>query len=261
MNLMKWGVQPRRRASTAALTTAYVVGLSACGHGDISKLKAQTLDANSSYTIGQAFDHRNVCNAVSWKESTDNRGRKVIEYRCVFNIDRADSENAQRQQIDKLRQGMQAEQKGIQLQIEQMGHSLDIQGKSLEESVASPPVEPALLMSLEQQQKDHDAAVAKYQQMKANGPQTMADIQKKYEDLIARAKSEGIVAGATETFQWTVNDDGFTPIYAGRDIEMSNGNVVHQNYSEMNAEHAVAAMIRNDAANLQAYILQVPWPY
>jgi len=259
VEFLKWK-QLSAKVLTRTFAVACAVSLSACGNSDISRLKAQTLDANPSFTIGQAFDHRKACDSVSWKESTDDRGRKVIEYRCDFNVDKAYYDKALQAQIDQLNRGMHSEQKGLQLQLDQMGHSLQVQEQVTEQLKANHPA-PEIQRNIDDQQPAYDAAVAKYQQMKANESQSMADIQKKYEDLIAKAKSEGTVAGATETFQWTVNDDGFTPIYAGRDIQMSTGNVVHQNYADANAERAIAAMIRNDATDLHTYMSEVTWPY
>lgn len=259
MELLKWKWLAAR-ALAGVVVVACVGSLSACGNSDIPKLKAQTLDANPSFTIGQAFDHRKACDSVSWKENKDERGREIIEYRCDFNLDKAYYEKAQQAQIDQLNEGMRREQKGFQLQLEQMAHSLQVDEQVTEKLEESHPA-PEIQQNIDSQRPAHDAAVAKYQQMKANESQTMADIEKKYEDLIAKAKSDGVVAGCTETFQWAVNGDGFTAIYAGRDIQVSNGNVIHQNYSEENTEHAIAAMIRNDATDLHTYMSEVTWPY
>jgi hypothetical protein len=66
-----------------------MLGLSAslagCGNSDINAVKKQTLDQDQSYTVGQAFDNRKVCDSVKWDEITDDRGRKIVEYRCTFN--------------------------------------------------------------------------------------------------------------------------------------------------------------------------------
>jgi len=67
-----------------AFVTACVVGLAGCTDGDISRVKNMTFDVDPSYTVGQAFDHRKVCESVTWDTIKDERGRKVVEYRCSF---------------------------------------------------------------------------------------------------------------------------------------------------------------------------------
>ena len=79
------------RGRSVPLTVAYVlmvgasISLAGCGNNDINAVKKQTLGQDQSYTVEQAFDHRKVCDSVKWDEITDDRGRKIVEYRCTFN--------------------------------------------------------------------------------------------------------------------------------------------------------------------------------
>jgi hypothetical protein len=61
-----------------------IAGVAGCGNSDVSKVKAMKLDIDPSYTIGQAFDNRKVCDSVKWDTVTDTRGRKLVEYRCLW---------------------------------------------------------------------------------------------------------------------------------------------------------------------------------
>lgn len=70
--------------SFMTFATLASMALAGCGNSDISKVKAMKLDANPTYTIGQAFDNRKVCDSVAWDEITDTRARKLVEYRCTF---------------------------------------------------------------------------------------------------------------------------------------------------------------------------------
>ena len=69
---------------TKMLVIACVVGLAGCENSDVARVKAMKLDIDPSFTIGQAFDNRKVCDSVKWDNMTDQRGRKLVEYRCDF---------------------------------------------------------------------------------------------------------------------------------------------------------------------------------
>jgi len=70
--------------SIVTLAVLAAMTLAGCGNSDISKVKAMKLDADPTYTIGQAFDNRKVCDSVKWDTLTDTRGRKLVEYRCLW---------------------------------------------------------------------------------------------------------------------------------------------------------------------------------
>ncbi|QRN52252.1 hypothetical protein [Dyella caseinilytica] len=67
-----------------AIVAMCVVNLAGCTDSDISKVKEMKFEPDPSYTVGQAFDHRSVCDAVTWDTIKDERGRKIVEYRCSF---------------------------------------------------------------------------------------------------------------------------------------------------------------------------------
>jgi len=75
-------VQSAWAALTKMVIAICVVGLAGCTNSDVSKVKAMKLDLDPSFTIGQAFDNRKVCDSVKWDTISTPRGRKLVEYRC-----------------------------------------------------------------------------------------------------------------------------------------------------------------------------------
>jgi hypothetical protein len=66
------------------LVVVCVVGVAGCGNSDVSKVEAMKMDIDPSYTVGQAFDNRKVCDSVKSDVITDTPSRKLVEYRCLF---------------------------------------------------------------------------------------------------------------------------------------------------------------------------------
>jgi len=54
--------------------------LTGCTNKSIAAVKASTL-SGTSFTTGQAFDHRKLCASTKWDTIVD-RGRTIVEYRC-----------------------------------------------------------------------------------------------------------------------------------------------------------------------------------
>ena len=77
-------VQSASAALTKILIVVCIVSLAGCSNSDVSKVKAMKLDIDPSFTVGQAFDNRKVCDSVKWDVIKDERGRKLVEYRCDF---------------------------------------------------------------------------------------------------------------------------------------------------------------------------------
>lgn len=73
------------RVTAKVLVVGLCANLAGCGNSDINAVKKQTLGQDQSYTVEQVFDNRKVCDSVKWDEITDDRGRKIVEYRCTFN--------------------------------------------------------------------------------------------------------------------------------------------------------------------------------
>lgn len=51
-------------------------------NSDIDAIKNGRLDAYPEYTIGQAFDNRDMCESTDWESIKDERGRTIIRYTC-----------------------------------------------------------------------------------------------------------------------------------------------------------------------------------
>lgn len=250
---------------TKGLAIASAVYLSACSDGDISKLRAQTIPANPSFTIGQAFDHRNACAAVSWSQSTDDRGRKVIEYRCTFKVDKSYYEKSQQTEIDQLNKAMSQEQGSYERELAQRAKALEDRQKQEEQIESQLDQQPstvnpnALFMrnQVDRMKQDLASSTARYQEMKANEAQALAQIQSNYQASIDKIKANGLIVSATETFQWAVNEGGNTLIGASLDINSDNGKTSHQGYSDTLIDRAIDAMIRNEASDLPTYVRKV----
>lgn len=251
--------------SAKGLAIASVVYLSACSDGDISRLKAQTIPANPSFTIGQAFDHRNACKAVSWNETTDDRGRKVIEYRCTFKVDKSYYEKSQQAEIDQLDKAMAQEQASYETELAQRAKALDsrqqqeaqMESQLEQQSAVANPNTLFLSNQIDRMKQDTASLAATYQQKKAGEAQALAQIQSNYQASIAKVKANGLIVSATETFQWAVNESGNTLIGASLDINADNGKTSHQGYSDTLIDRAIDAMIRNEASDLATYVRKV----
>ncbi|MED5525611.1 MAG: hypothetical protein VX447_12785 [Pseudomonadota bacterium] len=53
-----------------------------CGSSPIDVVKEYRMFMDESYTVEQAFEHRDVCSGVDWSSFKDKRGRTIVEYKC-----------------------------------------------------------------------------------------------------------------------------------------------------------------------------------
>lgn len=61
-----------------------LVLLTACDDGNIKLVKEMVTPIDSSITLGNAYDHRNICKSVSWDKYKDARGRDIVKYNCML---------------------------------------------------------------------------------------------------------------------------------------------------------------------------------
>jgi hypothetical protein len=181
-----------RHGRAKALLVLLIPLMSGCSDGDVTALKAEALSNYPDFTIGQAFDHRKACASVTWDQSTDERAREIIEYRCIFNVDPEVYTQHKQKQMQLLMEG---------------------------------------------------AAEAK-----ATGQQVVLE---QIEKNIAAAKAQPTVISGAEIFQWAKSGDDFTPIFAGREIKLSNGEVKNETYR--NVDSAIKAIVDNTATDLPSY--------
>lgn len=64
------------------ITTLLALILSGCSDPNIDYIKSARLDTDTTFTIEQAFDNRELCEGVNWISKTDNRDRVIVEYQC-----------------------------------------------------------------------------------------------------------------------------------------------------------------------------------
>lgn len=58
--------------------------LSGCFGGDVARVKESRMKGWPEFTVGQLLDKRKACSSVEWKNFTDTRDRKVVEYSCDY---------------------------------------------------------------------------------------------------------------------------------------------------------------------------------
>lgn len=71
---------------TLLVFAAFIQG---CGSGiggspEIEGVKRSFLAGYDSFSIGEAFDHRQACDNTSWSMTKTESGRSLVEYRCKF---------------------------------------------------------------------------------------------------------------------------------------------------------------------------------
>lgn len=60
--------------------------LTGCGDSaDITLVKDMVTYTDRTITVGNAFDHREMCRQTTWSEENDKRNRDIVRYRCEIN--------------------------------------------------------------------------------------------------------------------------------------------------------------------------------
>ena len=78
-----------------------LASLAGCS-SEIDQIKEGRLDAYPDFTVGQAFNNRDVCKQTTWESFEDERGRTIVEYRCdIVGVDTFYQKQAETQ-LNKL---------------------------------------------------------------------------------------------------------------------------------------------------------------
>ncbi|MCW2256053.1 hypothetical protein M2263_002144 [Providencia alcalifaciens] len=65
---------------------ASIILVSGCGdNADISAVKEMVTYIDRTITVGNAFDHRQMCQSTHWNTEQDKRNRDIVRYRCEMN--------------------------------------------------------------------------------------------------------------------------------------------------------------------------------
>lgn len=64
--------------------TLAVLPISACFSGDIDVVKKFVPEETPRYSLDQLLTPRKSCSKTSWTTLSDDRGRKIVEYACVY---------------------------------------------------------------------------------------------------------------------------------------------------------------------------------
>lgn len=68
------------------IITAGFIALTGCGDSaDITLVKDMVTYNDRTITVGNAFDHREMCQQTTWSEKKDKRNRNIVRYRCEIN--------------------------------------------------------------------------------------------------------------------------------------------------------------------------------
>lgn len=68
------------------IITAGFIVLTGCGDSaDITLVKDMVTYNDRTITVGNAFDHREMCQQTTWSEKKDKRNRNIVRYRCEIN--------------------------------------------------------------------------------------------------------------------------------------------------------------------------------
>jgi len=74
---------PPRSALLAACALAAVL-LTGCGDSTIKAVQNTTLPDDDKVTIAKVLENRKACNKTEWETKEDNRGQKIVTYKCYF---------------------------------------------------------------------------------------------------------------------------------------------------------------------------------
>jgi len=122
----------------AAIIMAGCIALSACGNRNIDNVKALKLDVDPSFTVGEVFDNRDVCESVSWDTAKDKRGRTIVEYRCAFKGVKDFVQKNIQNYTDSMNKEAQARKDGYVQQMSDLQSQIDEKKKELADDQASP---------------------------------------------------------------------------------------------------------------------------
>jgi len=69
------------------LTTCIAaVLLTGCGDSTIKAVQNTTLPDDDKITIAKVLENRKACNKTEWETKEDNRGQKIVTYKCYFSV-------------------------------------------------------------------------------------------------------------------------------------------------------------------------------
>jgi transcription-repair coupling factor (superfamily II helicase) len=67
-----------------ALLASFTLLIHGCS-SEIDSIREGRLQDFPEYTVSQALDHRDMCQDTDWSTLTDDRGRKIVRYKCEMN--------------------------------------------------------------------------------------------------------------------------------------------------------------------------------
>ncbi|MDF3932178.1 hypothetical protein [Pseudomonas citronellolis] len=106
------------------------MALTGC-NDDIDTVKNARMQVNEQFTIDQAFSNRNICKSVDWEIITDDRNRKLVQYKCHIADIEPYYENERQRQKNNLVSYLASQQPQIKPFLESARVELESAEKSL----------------------------------------------------------------------------------------------------------------------------------
>lgn len=270
------------RRCAKVLMAGLSVSLVGCGNSDISTVKKMLLVDDQTYTVGQVFDNRKACDSTKWGESTDDRGRKIVEYRCNFNGVADFGEKS----VEGLKKYLLATHDGLENDYVATIARYQDSVKFNSQQVARYQAEinsPDTLQSIVQKNPQLSSTPTielqgivqqTLEQAKENLPGAQSDLQRDQDNLSRAiagkgqyfaaqdkrlADKLGLLDGlaptsACEVYQWAIPEDGDPAlVYSGEEIALRNGQKRSFGYGAM-TRWAIKSYITNDAKDYGDYV-------
>lgn len=118
------------------------MALTGC-NDDIDTVKNARMQVSGQFTIDQAFSHRDVCKSVDWEVITDDRNRKLVQYKCHIADIEPYYENERQRQKNNLVSYLASQQP----QIKPLLESARVELESAEKSLNAPVINKTPLES------------------------------------------------------------------------------------------------------------------
>lgn len=244
--------------TTFAMAAILSLALAGCGHSEVDTVKTATIPQDSTHTYETALSNRDSCEKDSWRTIEDDTNRTVVEYRCELKNGAALLAALRQQKIIDTQHDFQGYYRSLDQTTEQASHNPEVAEKELADaqsklaqlqsqantakSDAIASGDPGALRQAMVNQDDVATAQRAVEQAQqhlddakntlAGLPQERARFEQEEKDALAQIdKTYGSVTGASEVFQWFVQDTEVVPAWSGVELTKQDGSTVRQDRS------------------------------
>lgn len=118
--------------------TGLALWMVGCSNGDVRLVKDSVWPGLPDTTIGKALDTRQACAETEWRAFDDERGRRIVEYRCEYRNARDYFERKTEEQIAEWSKSEQVQLQQFQRRVEEArGRSSEAQERLAQQELAS----------------------------------------------------------------------------------------------------------------------------